>query len=144
MALGFPERERRLSGRRKKTTAGLARGPHAGRAASARVRRACTREGGAARAGGGLGLAAGPGREEGEAARGREGGGGSGPGGGGEAREREGKEREERETSGWAWPKGGRGFIFKFFFLINFDNCFCCLIIISGALKIQVKFEGSF
>ena len=67
-----------------------------------------------------------------------------GPRGGG--REGEGGEgdfgrgpRGEREDFG-----PGRRVIFRFFFLINFDNCFCCLIIISGALKIQVKFEGSF
>nr|CAE03286.2 OSJNBb0046P18.2 [Oryza sativa Japonica Group] len=37
---------------------------------------------------------------------------GGGPRGGGREGEGE-KEREERETLGWAWPKGGRGFIFS-------------------------------
>ncbi|MCL0148965.1 hypothetical protein M2T53_27595, partial [Klebsiella pneumoniae] len=50
----------------------------------------------------------------------------------------------EGRTLGQIWPKRKRRSIFRFFFFINFDNCFCCLIIISGALKIQVKFEGSF
>jgi hypothetical protein len=53
-------------------------------------------------------------------------------------------ERERGETLGQTWPKGKARVIFRFFFLINSDNCFCCLIIIPGVLKIQVKFEGSF
>jgi hypothetical protein len=130
---------------------GLALGFRGGREQAVREeeddRRACgAREGEPAREAGAAGLS-GLGREAAQAERrerrpGRERGGeGAGPGGE-EAQEEEGE--KERETLGWAWPKGGRGFIFRFFFLINFDNCFCCLIIISGVLKIQVKFEGSF
>ena len=72
-------------------------------------------------------------------------------GGGGGGREKEGGEedfvrgpRGRGEDFGPKLAQKKRRIIFRFFFLINFVNCFCCLINISGALKIQVKFEGSF
>ncbi len=53
-----------------------------------------------------------------------------------------GRKREKRGTREGLWavlgPKEGGG-LFLVFFLINFLNCCCCLINISGALKIQVK-----
>ncbi len=142
-------REKRPCGRRKTTGAWAPRGQARGRRMHVRGTGGMS----AAR----LGPGGGPGGEEGEAARGREGGGGSWAEGEGEAQEKEGeKEREEERTwaagrgrekgrtLGQTWPKGGRRIIFRFFFLINFDKCSCCLINIFGALKIQVKFEGSF
>jgi hypothetical protein len=127
LALGFRgERESRAGGGRR---------PH--------VLRACGERLGVGQVAGwrGLGLA---GRREGRC--GPEGGGEEGVGREGKRRpkrkrgRREGlrprAERERGETLGQTWPKENERVIFRFFFLINSDNCFCCLIIISGALKI--------